>query len=169
MTIVIIDDEPSTRQTMRLALEAAGYHVDDAENGEAGLIARRSSQQSRDVTGSAKTATPDVETLTLNGFSIRPSDHPTDPSSFDHRFRVTHFPDSAEFTVTVTVDRECVERVARLTRRRLAPGGMFWRMQAERLLSAYLWSEGRAPEPQRLVVRHVSRDDIDVAASWDGD
>jgi hypothetical protein len=46
---------------------------------------------------------------------------------------------------------------------------MFWRMQAERLLSAYLWSEGRTPENRRLVVRDVSRDDIDVAASWEGD
>ena len=75
----------------------------------------------------------------------------------------------AEFTVTVTIDRDCLERVARLTRRRLEPGGMFWRMQAERLLSAYLWSEGKTPENRRLVVCDVSRDDIDVAASWDND
>jgi hypothetical protein len=58
---------------------------------------------------------------------------------------VTHVADGAEFTVTVAIDPEAVERVARLTHRRLEPGGAFWRLQAERLLSAYLWSESAGP------------------------
>jgi hypothetical protein len=152
---------------MRLALEAAGFQVEDAQ-GDAGLIARRSPQQPADTSRAATISKPDVETVTPNGFRIRSAGPPTQ-RSFDHRFHVFHFPDSSEFTVTVTVDRECAERVARLTRRRLAPGGMFWRMEAERLLSAYLWSEGKAPENRRLVVRDVSRDDIDVAAAWEDD
>ena len=59
--------------------------------------------------------------------------------------------------------------MVRLTRHPLQPGGAFWREQAERLLSAYLWSEGKVPEGGRLTVQDVSRDDIDVAAAWDRD
>jgi CheY-like chemotaxis protein len=249
MKILIIDDEPHIRHMMRITLEAAGYQVDEAPDGEAGLArfgdgseydavvldqkmpgldglvtlqrikgrapdaavlmatafasielavdamrlgatdflrkpmtpetlrgavaasidGRHQPRGQRRSTMTARPSKPEIETITLNGFRIRSPDPPTPPTSFDHGFRVTHFPDPAEFTVTVTVDRECVERVARLTRRRLEPGGMFWRMQAERLLSAYLWSEGRTPENRRLVVRDVSRDDIDVAAAWEDD
>jgi len=53
------------------------------------------------------------------------------------------------------------------TMHRLAPGGAFWRLQAERLLSAYVWSEGKAPADGRLTVRDVSREDLDVAARWE--
>ena len=72
-------------------------------------------------------AGPDIEMLTLNGFQISRSETPSAPSSFEHHFRVKHFPDGLEFTVTVAIDPEGVERVARLTRRRLEPGGAFWR------------------------------------------
>ena len=44
---------------------------------------------------------------------------------------------------------------------------VFWRVQAERLLSAYIWSEGKAPADRQLVVRDVSMEDLDVAARWD--
>jgi hypothetical protein len=60
-----------------------------------------------------------------------------------------------------------VDRVARLTHRRLEAGSTFWQLQAERLLSAYVWSEGKAPPAGRLTVRDVSREDLDVAARWD--
>ena len=46
--------------------------------------------------------------------------------------------------------------MARLTHRRLEPGGAFWQLQAERLLSAYLWSEGKPPAERRLAVRDIS-------------
>ena len=48
-------------------------------------------------------------------------------------------------------------------------GGTFWRWQAERFLSAYLWSEGKVPDTNRLNLYDVSREEIDVAASWDAD
>jgi hypothetical protein len=50
----------------------------------------------------------------------------------------------------------------------LKPGGSFWRAQAEHLLSAYLWSEGRPPDAG-LTVHDISRDDVDVAAAWELD
>ena len=37
MKLLVIDDEPHIRQMVRLTLEAAGYQVDEAAAGEAGL------------------------------------------------------------------------------------------------------------------------------------
>ena len=98
---------------------------------------------------------PQVETLTLNGFQIVRAPEAHDPSASEHAFRVKHFPDGAEFTVTVAIDAEAVARVARLSRHALSPGGAFWREQAERLLSAFLWSEGKAPADGRLATSAV--------------
>ncbi len=69
--------------------------------------------------------------------------------------------------MTVAIAPEAVERVSRLTRRRLEPGGAFWTSQAERRLSAFLWSEGKAPVDGRLTVDDVSREDLDLAAQWE--
>jgi hypothetical protein len=80
---------------------------------------------------------------------------------------VKHVGDAVEVKVTIPIDPQAVERVARLTHRRLEPGGAFWRLQAERLLSAYIWSEGKAPADGQLVVRDVSLEDLDVAARWE--
>jgi len=112
---------------------------------------------------------PQVETLTLNGFQILRATEAQDPPASEHAFRVKHFPDGAEFTVTVAIDAEAVARVARLSRHALSPGGAFWREQAERLLSAFLWSEGKAPADGRLTVHDVSREDLDAAAAWTAD
>ena len=111
---------------------------------------------------------PKIETLTLNGFRIVGPDRPGDLTKGEHAFEVTHFPDGTTTRVLVRIDPEAVARVARLTRRPLQPGGAFWRDQAERLLSAYLWSEGKTPETG-LTVHDVSRDDLDVAAAWELD
>jgi hypothetical protein len=112
---------------------------------------------------------PSIETITLNGFRLAHPAAARDPRSAEHVFHVTHVPDSRESIVTVAIDPEAVARVARLTHRELKPGGAFWRDQAERLLSAILWSEGKPPESGRLTVRDVSRDDLDMAAVWEGD
>ena len=112
---------------------------------------------------------PQVETLTLNGFRLTRSRESIDPASSEHVFDVTHAPHATASVVTVSIDPEAVARVARLTRRQLQPGGAFWRDQAERLLAAFLWSEGKPPANGRLTVRDVSRDDLDVAAAWDLD
>ena len=47
LNILLVDDEPTIRRIMRLALEKAGFSVTTAENGEVALAALR-------------TATPDV-------------------------------------------------------------------------------------------------------------
>jgi CheY-like chemotaxis protein len=228
MKVLIIDDEAHIRQMMRLTLEASGYEVEEAANGEDGLdrfggghghdivvldqkmpaanvlmvtafasvelavdamkmgatdflrkpmtpetlrgavaaaVAARAAAHPERAAGGR----PARETLTLNGFQILRSREAADPADADHAFRVKHFPDGAERAVVVSIDPEIVARVARLSRHNLQPGGAFWRQQAERLLSAYIWSEGKAPENLRLTVRDVSREDIELAASWQSD
>jgi DNA-binding response OmpR family regulator len=247
MKILIVDDEAHIRQMMRLTLEAAGYDVEEASNGEDGLAKfgdgrssaavlldqkmpgldgletlRRMKERAPEACVVMVTAfasielavdamrlgatdflrkpmtpemlrgavaaalasrprvpikhpgsvdvhpTPKIETLTLNGFRIVRPRAPAELEKSEHTFEVTHFPEGAMTTVVVRIDPEAVARVARLTRRQLRPGGSFWRGQAERLLSAYLWSEGKTPE-LGLTVHDVSRDDIDVAAAWELD
>jgi len=112
-------------------------------------------------------AGPQILTLTLNGFRIEPAPA-AGASPNDHVFTVTR-PDGTADRVTVVIDPDAVSRVARLTHHELAPSGAFWRRQAERLLSGYLWSEGRLPEGGRLTVHDVSRDDLDIAAAWTAD
>ena len=145
--------KPMTPEALRAAVAAALA-------GEARTVARPATTATR---------LPPIEVLTLNGFRFtRPPDS-INPQSNAHVFRVTRFPDGVESTVTVTIDPEAVGRVSRLSRRELQPGGAFWRDQAQRRLSAFLWSEGKPPEDGRLVVHDVSREDLDVAAAWDSD
>jgi hypothetical protein len=40
-------------------------------------------------------------------------------------------------------------------------------LQAERLLSAYVWSEGKGPADGRLVVNDIALEDLDIAARWE--
>src|SRR4051812_14697017 len=105
-----------------------------------------------------------VGNLTFNGFHVVRPDVAPDPARAEHPFDVTRYPDRVTTRVIVRIDPEAIARVERLTRRTLKPGGSFWRVQAEHLLSAYLWSEGKTPEPG-LTVHDVSRDDIDLAAA----
>jgi len=246
MKLLVIDDEAHIRHMMRLTLEAAGYQVDEAADGQAGLDRFRDGREYdavvldqrmpgldglqtleriKDVAPNArvlmvtayasielavdamrlgatdflrKPMTPDtlrsavaaaiageprrplrrgaapqprppleIALLTMNGFQILRSPESGAPSPQEHVFRVRHVPDGAEVAVSVAIDPEAVDRVARLTNRRLEPGSGYWRAQAERLLSAYVWSEGRPPADGRLVVRDVSREDLEDAVRWD--
>jgi CheY-like chemotaxis protein len=108
-----------------------------------------------------------ISIQTLNGFQIVPVARTGQPASREHTFVVRHIADGAESTVIVSIDPEAVDRVARLTQRRLEPGGAFWHLQAERLISAYVWTEGRPPADGRLTVSDISREDLDIAARWE--
>lgn len=133
-----------------------------------GAMAERPVRRER-RTPSAPLEKPPIEAVTMNGFRFVAAPAPTDAANGEHTFRVKHFAAGTESAVTVSIDPEAVARVARLSRRPLQPAGAFWRGQAERLLSDFLWSEGRVPENGRLTVQDVSRDDIDVAAAWQSD
>jgi CheY-like chemotaxis protein len=134
----------------------------------AGALAERPVRRER-RTPAIPLEKPPIEAVTLNGFRFVAAPAPTDAAKGEHTFRVKHFATGTESDVTVSIDPEAVARVARLSRRSLQPGGAFWRGQAERLLSTFLWSEGRLPENGRLKVQDVSRDDLDVAAAWQSD
>jgi DNA-binding response OmpR family regulator len=113
---------------------------------------------------------PEIQTVTLNGFQITsPRALAANRTDDEHAFLVKHFASGTETTVAVAIDPEAVDRIHRLTGRTLAPQGAFFRLQAERLLSAYVWSEGKTPDNGRLTVRDVSRDDVDVALAWESD
>ncbi len=248
MNLLIIDDEPHIRQMMRLTLEASGYAVEEAANGEDGLArfgdgtrydavlldqkmpgidgletlrrlkarvpdarvlmvtafgsielaidamklgacdflrkpmtpeALRGAVAAtltahpapRPVASAAtirSTDRPRIETLTLNGFQIVRADE-REHAEGEHRLRVRRFADGSRSDVVVTIDPELVARVARLSLRNLQPEGGFWRVQAERRLSAHLWAEGQLPPDNRLVVREISRDELEVAAAWPAD
>ncbi len=109
-----------------------------------------------------------IETLTLNGFHISRIERPTGREG-QHVFRVRHFPDGADATVTVDISPEALGRVERLTKRRLSPQGAFWRAQAERRLSAHVWTEGSTPRGGRLTVEDVTREDIEISAALTSD
>jgi FixJ family two-component response regulator len=143
--------KPMTPETLRGSVAAA--------------LASRSDRHPRAAAASDQ---PPIQVLTMNGFQIVKASAPGG-SREDHLYKVKHFPAGTESTVTVSIDREAVARVARLTRRDLKPGGAFWSQQADRFLSSFLWSEGHIPETGRLTLLDASRDAVDLAASWDAD
>jgi CheY-like chemotaxis protein len=161
MKMLIVDDEAHIRQMMRLTLEASRYEIDEAASGEEGLervgdgpCVRRRRARSEDAR------------------HRRPRDAAADQGArarAEHRFLVKHFPGDVDVAVTVSIDPEVIARVERLSRRTLRPGGAFWRGRAERLLSGFLWSEGRPPAEGSLRLRDVSREDLDIAAAWESD
>jgi CheY-like chemotaxis protein len=146
--------KPMTPETLRSAVSAA-------------IATKTSRRPTRRSTSLTAVGPGEIATLTMNGFQILRSPESALPASPEHVFRVRHVPDGVEVRVTVSIDPEAVDRVARLTHRRLESGSGFWRLQAERLLSAWVWSEGHAPDTGRLVVRDVSREDLEVAARWE--
>jgi CheY-like chemotaxis protein len=147
--------KPMTPETLRSAVAAA-------------IASQASRRPFRQSVGQRQTGPVEIAVLTMNGFQIVRAPDSPGRSSSEHVFRVKHVPDGVEVLVTVSIDPEAVDRVARLTQRRLEPGSGFWRVQAERLVSAWVWSEGRPPADGRLVLRDIAREDLEVAARWEG-
>jgi DNA-binding response OmpR family regulator len=241
--ILVIDDEENIRRVTRLTLEAAGYEVGEAGDGERGLeafangsdwdavlldqrmpgmdgletlrqikerqpdarvimstayasielavdamklgatdfvrkpmtpeilrnaVAASLSKQQR-VSESAQashevSAGPLIQIITMNGFTILESeDAQQEPN--ERRFTVKS-PTGGEHEVLVQIDEEAVSYVERMTRKQLPPENSFWSGQAQRLLSDYLWKEGKIPPTRRLIVKDVDRDDLPMAARW---
>jgi len=242
--ILIIDDEENIRRVTRLTLQAAGYEVGEAGDGERGLEAfgdgsgwdavlldqrmpgmdgletlRQISE--RDATArvimatayasielavdamklgatdfvrkpmtpeilrnavaaalakqprvSATTASssaevsaePLIQIITMNGFTILDSEDVRHEPN-ERRFRVKS-PTGTEHEVLVQIDDEAVGYVERMTKRKLPAENSFWTGQAERLLSDYLWREGKVPPTRKLTIRDVDRDELPMAARW---
>ena len=109
-------------------------------------------------------AEPLIQTITMNGFTILESEG-TWQASDERRFTVKS-PGGDEHEVLVQIDEEAVGYVERMTRRRLPPENSFWTTQAQRILSDYLWREGKVPPTRTLTVKNVDRDELPVAARW---
>ncbi|HEV7746450.1 MAG TPA: response regulator [Pyrinomonadaceae bacterium] len=242
--LLIVDDEENIRRVTRLTLQAAGYEVGEAADGERGLEAfgdgsiwdavlldqrmpgldgletlRRINERDpsarvimatayasielaveamklgatdfvrkpmtpeilrnavaaalakeprarEKVSATKKEATekPLVQIITMNGFTILDSQNGRqDPN--ERRFLVKS-PTGSEHEVLVEIDDEAVGYVERMTRKRLPAENSFWTGQAERILSDYLWQEGKIPPTRKLTIKDIDRDDLPLAARW---
>ncbi|HEX3183706.1 MAG TPA: response regulator [Pyrinomonadaceae bacterium] len=239
--ILIIDDESHIRRMMRLTLEAAGYEIAEAEDGNAGIelyangtewdgvvldqrmagidgLETLRQLKSRDanarvvmVTAYAsielavdamklgatdfvrKPMTPEtlrnavaaalakapprvspatsqpepplIQTITMNGFTILDDDDAPAVEENQRRFTVVS-PDGRRHDVLVEIDIEVIGYVHRMTNRWLAASNSFWSVQAQELLTDFLWSHGEVPPLRRLVLKNLDPDRLPVAARW---
>lgn len=106
-----------------------------------------------------------IETITMNGFSILDPKADEWRAPEQRRFTVVS-PAGTSHEVLVQIDEEVVDYIARLARRRLPLESSFWTEAARRVLTDYLWTKGEVPRTRRLVLDHVDREAIDVAAHW---
>ena len=109
-------------------------------------------------------AEPLIQIITMNGFTILESEGAM-PASNERRFLVKS-PTGGEHEVLVQIDEEAVGYVERMTRRELRAENSFWTTQAQRLLSEYLWKEGKVPPTRKLTIKDVDRDVLPIAARW---
>src|SRR6267142_4069079 len=242
--VLIVDDEENIRRVTRITLEAAGYQVGEADDGERGLEAfgdgsawdavlldqKMSGMEGLEVLGRLKerhstvpiimvtafasielavdamklgatdfvrkpmtpeilrnaiaaslskqqsvseptarashevSTEPLIQIITMNGFTILESEGIRQEPD-ERRFTVKS-PGGGEHEVLVQIDEEAVGYVERMTKRRLTPENSFWTIQAQRLLSDYLWKEGKVPPTRKLTIKDVDRDELPMAARW---
>ena len=116
--------------------------------------------------GTSHAPEPLIQTITMNGFTIV-DDNETLVLEENQRRFVVISPDGEKHDVLVEIDLEALGYVERMTNRRLAAGNSFWTAQAQRLLSDFLWNEGKVPPLRRLVLRNLDPDRLPVAARWE--
>ena len=109
---------------------------------------------------------PAIETVTMNGFSIIDS-KPDDVNAAEQRRFVVVSPGGTSHEVVVEIDEEVVDYVARVAGRSLPLQSSFWTEEARRVLTDYLWTKGEVPGTRKLVMDHLDRDSILVAARWE--
>ncbi|HMF56019.1 MAG TPA: response regulator [Pyrinomonadaceae bacterium] len=109
---------------------------------------------------------PLIQTITMNGFTILDEEYIASHEPDARRFTVIS-PNGEEDEVLIEIDMEAVGYVERMTRRHLPPENSFWTSQAKRLLSDYLWNEGKVPPARKLTVKEIDRDELPIAARWE--
>jgi DNA-binding response OmpR family regulator len=107
---------------------------------------------------------PLIQVITMNGFTILKSEGARQEPN-ERRFLVKS-PGGTEHEVLVEIDEEAVGYVERMIRRELPAENSFWTSQAERLLSDYLWKEGKIPATRKLRISDVDRDELPIASHW---
>jgi hypothetical protein len=101
----------------------------------------------------------------MNGFTIMDDYETTSLEENQHRFIVVS-PDGQKHDVLVEIEPEAIAYVQRMTNRRLAPDNSFWTVQAQALLTDFLWNHGKVPPLRRLVLNNLDPDKVPVAARW---
>jgi DNA-binding response OmpR family regulator len=114
-----------------------------------------------------ESAKPRIQIITMNGFTILDSEDGREVPN-ERRF-IVKSPTGSEHEVLVVIDEEAVGYVERMTRRRLPAENSFWTNQAQRLLSDYLWDEGKVPPTRKLTITDLDRDELPIAARWQGE
>jgi len=113
---------------------------------------------------------PPVSRLTMNGFRFWPDPHAVEWQRREPRqcrFIVQH-PDGRHQEVVVEFDPETIALVERATPHPLPAENTFWSWLAERLLNAFLWSEGKVPPGGKLTIeaKAIDRDTLQIAMRW---
>ena len=111
-----------------------------------------------------QTEQPLIQTITMNGFTI--IDDSEAPAEENQRRFTVVSPEGQRHDVLIEIDREAIEYVKRMTNRWLAPGNSFWTIQAQELLSDFLWNNGKVPPLRRLVLGNFDPYKLPVAARW---
>ena len=107
-----------------------------------------------------------IQTITMNGFTIMDDNEAPSLEENQRRFIVVS-PQGEEHHVLVEIDVEAITYVERMIHRRLPAASSFWTAQAQRLLTDFLWNEGKAPPTRRLVLRNLDPDRLPIAARWE--
>jgi DNA-binding response OmpR family regulator len=115
------------------------------------------------VEATAAAPQPLIQTITMNGFTILDDNETLE--EHQRRFVVVS-PDGERHEVVVEIQNEPVEYVQRMTGRHVGPGNSFWTSQAQRLLSDFLWNQGKVPPMHRLVMTSLDPERVPVAARW---
>ena len=116
--------------------------------------------------GTVNAPEPLIQTITMNGFTIL-DDNETPMLEENQRRFIVISPGGERHDVLIEIDPEAIGYLERMTNRRLPAGNSFWTAQAQRLLSDFLWDEGKVPAMRRLVLRELEPDRIPVAARWE--
>ena len=111
---------------------------------------------------------PSIQTITMNGFTIVDDNETPATDEYQRRFVVVS-PDGERHEVVVEIQGEPIDYVQRMTGRYLSADSSFWTSQARRLLSDFLWNEGKVPPMHRLVVHRLDPEKLPVAARWSND
>jgi hypothetical protein len=105
-----------------------------------------------------------IQTITMNGFTIL--DDESCLLEEGHRRFVVVSPEGERHDVLVEIESEPIDYVERMTGRHLKADNSFWTAQARRLLSDFLWNEGKVPAMRRLVLKFLDPDKLPIAARW---
>jgi DNA-binding response OmpR family regulator len=145
--------KPTTPDILRNAVRAA--------------VSKRGTDSVRsDAAGEPAVTGPLVSRVTMNGFRFWRDPDEGSAAGDARRFVVEH-PDGQRESVAVHILPEAVAQAERLTRRRLHIGEGLWTLEAERALSAYLWTEGAVPPGGTLQLSTLDLDARELAIRWD--